>query len=348
VISGTANADLAGLDDVELRISSWVGTGWSVVTTVTKPQVSVFITSFSYQTSGLIDGTTYQVVARAKDKSTNWSVVYSTITFVYDVKRPQVVIVKPVNNRYYGINSAEVDYYLPVLTGSASDEFGIAKTEIQLFDVASSSYWHTTGWVVGVSSWHYAGTESWQYTTPPLVDGKRYRLEVRTYDLAGNLSQYATSFFYYDETPARIAIQKPDAEYHNYLPTISGTAEEQPPTGAGGTFTSKLYTARIRIQINPPNGDWWNNAQKVFNIPDDSKDNAWYTPTKNVTTGLSSDSWYVTSVDTPTWINGQTYRIEAQVFDVARNTSTIVSHQFTYDITPPTAKLIEPTGRHIV
>jgi hypothetical protein len=165
---------------------------------------------------------------------------------------------------------------------------------------------------------------------------------VRTYDLAGNLSEYATSFFYYDETPSRIAIQKPDAEYHNYLPTISGTAEEQPPTGVGGTFTSKLYTARIRIQINPPNGDWWNNAQKVFNIPDDSKNNAWYTPTKNVASGLTSDNWYVTSVDTPTWINGQTYRVEAQVFDVARNTSTIVSHQFTYDITPPTAKLVEP------
>jgi hypothetical protein len=342
VISGTANADLSGLDDVEIKISSWVGTGWSVVTAVTKPQVSVFITSFSYQTSGLIDGTTYQVVARAKDKATNWSVVYSTITFVYDVKKPQVVIVKPVNDRYYGTNSTEVDYYLPVLTGTASDEFGISKTEIQLFDVASSSYWHTTGWVVGVSSWHYAGVESWQYTTPPLVDGKRYRLEVRTYDLAGNLSEYATSFFYYDETPAQIVIQKPDAEYHNYLPTISGTAEEQPPTGAGGTFTSKLYTTRIRIQINPPNGDWWNNAQKVFNIPDDSKDNAWYTPTKNVAVGLASDDWYVTSVDTPTWIDGQTYRVETQVYDVARNTSTIVSHQFTYDITPPTAKLIEP------
>jgi hypothetical protein len=344
VISGTANANLSGLDDVELRISSWVGTGWSLVTTVTKPQVSVYITSFSYQTTGLIDGTTYQVVARAKDKATNWSVVYSTITFIYDIAPPVVYITKPpVDYRYYGNNTAETDYYLDVIKGTFDERYGISKAEVMLFDVTISSYYsyYTNSWQTS-STWSAVGVSDLDWSTgvvkESLTDGHMYRINVRAYDLAGNLSSFPTRYFYYDISEPQVAIWLPSDEYHKALPTVSGTAwDNQIPVNK-----SNLYRVEIRIQENPPSGNWWDNTNKSFTIPNINKDLAWYIAS-GITEGSASDDYYVTGVDTPTWVSNKKYRVEVRSVDRARNVSSVVSKEFIFDTESPVVSIVEPS-----
>ncbi|MCK5358187.1 MAG: hypothetical protein KAJ48_07310, partial [Elusimicrobiales bacterium] len=127
-ISGTADADLSGLKDVRINVSSWSAGVWSTVSS-NNPADNIWQSSWSWTgLAGLISNTTYQIVAKAQDNSNNWSVVYSTTSFIYDGTKPTVSISKPVNERYYGDNSSENDYYLDMFGGSASDAFDIDKT----------------------------------------------------------------------------------------------------------------------------------------------------------------------------------------------------------------------------
>ncbi|MCK5358457.1 MAG: hypothetical protein KAJ48_08685, partial [Elusimicrobiales bacterium] len=165
--------------------------------------------NWSFDIPDLRDQYSYRIRVRARDNAEpggNYETAISSITFIYDNTNPTVSISNPTNNRYYGQNSSEGAYYLDILNGIASDAFDIDKTEVQIYDVLSSSYWHTTGWTVGVSSWQYAGAETWEYAVPGLTDGYKYSLEARTYDMAGNLSAYATSYFYFDSTKPTVKL----------------------------------------------------------------------------------------------------------------------------------------------
>ena len=70
----------------------------------------------------------------------------------------------------------------------------------------------------------------------------------RAYDNAGNLSDYTTSYFYYDATPPSITLSNPSTGYINSLNQIDGQASD--------SFSGLLNT-KVGIQINPPSGNWW-------------------------------------------------------------------------------------------
>jgi hypothetical protein len=277
------------------------------------------------------DGYKYRIRVKACDNAvpTNCEINLSSITFVYDITSPSIVINKPINNRYYGVNVSSVGYYLDVISGTASDTFGVDKTEIQLYDVVTSSYWYNTGgWIVGASSFNYAGSSIWSYPTPPLSDGQRYRLEVRSYDIAGNLSPYVTYYFYYDATPPVVSITKPGNNYwYNSVDQIEGIANDPNV----GTFPSGMYHVYSAIQINPPTGLWWDGSG--FN----SSNEVWL-----VENGGSWPNWILTGVSTPTWQSNVKYRVKAQGYDVARNTSSIYSVDFVYDTQIPTITVMMP------
>jgi len=142
--------------------------------------------NWSVSTPTFRDGYTYRVRVRATDDSRpggNVETAISSITFTYDITPPTVGISKPVNSQYYGDNASQPNYYLDQITGTAADAFGIARTEMRLYNVGANSYWTSGVWVVGVSSWLAAGKDTWQYTPPALSDGFRYRLEARAYEL---------------------------------------------------------------------------------------------------------------------------------------------------------------------
>jgi len=277
------------------------------------------------------DGYKYRVRVKARDNAIpyNEEVDISSITFIYDTTPPNINIIKPINNRYYGANVSSAPYYLDMITGTASDTFGVNRVEISLYDVIYSSYWYNTGgWTVGASSFNYVGDTNWSYSTPPLSDGHRYRLEVRAYDIAGNLSPYVTYYFYYDKTAPSVNITKPgNAYWYNNVNQIEGTATDPNV----GTFPSGMYHTYTAIQQNPPTGMWWDGSG--FN----SSNEVWLIDTNN-----SWPNWTLTGASTPTWTTNTLYRVKSQAYDISRNTSTIYSVDFVYDTQIPTITVLTP------
>ncbi|MEK7721108.1 MAG: hypothetical protein AAB359_01820, partial [Elusimicrobiota bacterium] len=322
---------LAGLSVVIIKVSSYSAGSWLVVI-YNNHADNIWGSSWSWTgLSGLINQTTYQIVAKDQDKAGNWSPVYSTTTFVYDTTKPSVGIIAPVNSRYYGVNAAESAYYLSQLNGTSSDAYGINKTEIQLYEVATSSYWHTTGWVVNQSSWQYVGQDAWQFSpVPPLVNGRQYRIEARSYDIAGNLAVYATNYFYYDSTVPAVLLGNPNtAGFLKNLAQITGTASD---VGSG------MLNAQTAIQQSPPAAAWWNGADFT------STSRVWLDDSGH---DWPAQTWYLTGASTPTWVTNTKYRVESRSMDVARNTSTIATQEFVYDTQLPAAITTVPAGGYI-
>ena len=65
----------------------------------------------------MVDGTTYQVIAKAQDKAGNWAVEYSTVTFFYDVTAPTITITRPTSGGYYGTSNL-----LTIISGTVADQ----------------------------------------------------------------------------------------------------------------------------------------------------------------------------------------------------------------------------------
>ncbi|MDO8803794.1 MAG: right-handed parallel beta-helix repeat-containing protein, partial [Elusimicrobiota bacterium] len=337
-VAGTA-ADNAAVAAVEVAIKNnfndmyWNGINLFNQSNPIWLSADVHPSSWTYDSSavGIVNGSSYTVVAKARDTAGNWSVVYATSTFAADTVSPLVSVSNPVNERSYGGNSSEGAYYLSVMNGASADAIGIDKVEVQIYDVLSSSYWHTTGWTVNVSSWQGAGGTSWSYTPPPLKDGYRYRLEARAFDIAGNMSAYTTSYFYYDSAKPVPVLTAPGAiGFYNTLPQLAGTADA---SAAGGVYKSDMLKVEIGIQKDPPVGLWWTGAGFV------SPDRVWLPDTSH-----TWPDWALSGASTPTWVTNTKYRVEARAMDVARNTSTIVTQEFVYDIQVPTVAITSPTG----
>ncbi|MCK5584223.1 MAG: Ig-like domain repeat protein, partial [Elusimicrobiales bacterium] len=328
VIYGTADADISGMEDVRIKVSSDSLGSWYLVSENNQAN-NIWQSSWSWTgLSGLTDQTTYQIVAKVKDKAGNWSAVYSTKTFVYDITDPVAVIASPINDRYYGKNSAESAYYLSEINGTSADAYDIEKVEVRILEDNTNSYWHA-GWVVDVSSWHNVGATAWQKATPvPMTDGYKYQVEARAYDMAGNLSAYATNYFYYDEEIPTIALTNPGASYLNSLPEIDGTAADD----NGGTYKSGILKTQIAIQENPDGGLWWNGT----GFGETSRE--W------IDNSNGPPNWELTGASTPSWVSNTEYKVEVRAMDVARNTSTIVTQQFVYDTQLPVAITTVPAN----
>jgi hypothetical protein len=194
-------------------------------------------------------------------------------------------------------------------------------------------------WVTGDANTFVlaSGTDPWTYSSPSYSNGRKYRVNARALDRAGNLSPYTTSTFIWDTTLAQAALQLPDADYHNSLPAISGTAwEVTPPNGGERAYLDKAQVAIRRITAP---SKWWDNAAKSFSLDDET-----FYDAAGIVSGSTADDWFVTGVDTPSWVDGYEYLVECRVIDLAGNisTSSVLSKQFIYDRTSPSTRLLEP------
>jgi hypothetical protein len=353
-VTGTANGFYCGLEMVEIKISSnssgvdvytWTGSSWSPNThwVDTNNDTSGFgnvAATWTYTASaGLNHGATYYIVSRAKDIAGNYDVTLSTIQILCDKAAPEVVMTRP-NPVGYGYYGAQVSSNpITSITGTASDvTTSVKSVEIRICDItAAPVYWSGIGWVVDSSTWvAVSGTDSWTYASPGWDDGHEYRVNSRGYDITDNLSDMTTATFLYDETYPEIVLQKPDVDYHNILPGISGTATDPlcPPPG-NRSGIDKIQVAIRRIVEAPVK--WWDNVNKDFllNIEEDAYFDA---------TDQGPTPWFVTGADTPTWVNGGEYLVKCRVIDKAQNisTMTVFSKQFVFDTTKPTVKLMVP------
>ncbi|MDI6756458.1 MAG: Ig-like domain repeat protein, partial [Endomicrobiia bacterium] len=335
-VSGTANAALGGLDTVEIQVSSRPASGgsWTVMSGYNFVAVNnIWPSSWSW-TTGLPswqNAAEYRLVSRAKDRAANTDITLSTVTFIFDTAPPSLAIIMPDNNKWYSPNAGAIS--LSTISGTSDDlTSGATMVYIKVRNTTDAA------WVLGnAATWILtAGTSPWTYQTPALTFDKRYEVYARAQDRAGNLSAATTSAFIFDASTPTATLWKPDSDYHNSLPTISGTASE-----VTGVPRAGLDLVQITIQ-RTDNSERWNAAASVWAEMEEV--NAYFNAT-NVPYGgdyAGDGGWYSINSTTPAWENGITYIIKSRALDRAGNISPAFQRQFTYDTTRPVSKLIAP------
>ena len=199
---------------------------------------------------------------------------------------------------------------------------------------------------INSSTWLVAiGSTSWSYPQPSAQwqDNTQYLLNVRTYDLAGNLSPSPTQNFIFDSNLPSSVIQNPNVPFEQALTLISGTAGD-----AATSLKSGLLNVKVAIEQNPASsGNWWDGSG--FNITsiqysDDSGDNGnlvWVA----ASTSTDPGPWVMQASSVPAWVNDTTYLVKVRAQDVALNFSNpISSYTFTYDNVAPTLAITAPVG----
>jgi XTP/dITP diphosphohydrolase len=294
----------------------------------------------------LVSGREYNVFARALDKASNYGVSSSTTQFLFDTDFATPTFTNPVGASVFRSPANP----LPQIQGNAQDWpnhafAGVQRNEIRLLRTPpGNEYWNGSSWVVNPSTWLAAnGTLSWTFNEPSAnwQDDTLYRINVRTLDLAGNLSPFTTQNFTYDSALPAAAILDPNASFENSLTVVSGTA------GDGSNLRkSGLLKAEIAIQINPAGaGNWWDgNGFNTLDsdVNDDNGDTgtlAWI----SVTTTTDGGAWTLDGSSTPVWTSGQTYNLRVRAQDVALNfTAPVASRTFTYDNVGPVSTVTFP------
>ena len=340
VIAGTTGDDFSGIDaaNVKLQISYyidpstyyWTGSNAPAYTFNAGPAVdlpAVFVGqttgTWSYTDATLpgawVSGRTYTLNVRARDLATNQEVGGSTVTFLFDRETTAPVITVPTAGDFRGPNKT-----LPTIGGTAADlpaNVVAALSQVQIRIKRSSNggeYWNIGGggWGTTVESWNVAtGTATWTYPMPnPMDDAVQYELNVRSLDLAGNLSASATTAFVYDDNIPTLQLQEPGSDFEPApLSILSGTANDPGPLGLKGELT----LVELSIQINPPTGNFWTGA-------------GFLNPGEQFLAAAGLDSWSFTG-STPTWVSGTQYKVRVRAKDGADNLSAVASRTFTFD-----------------
>jgi hypothetical protein len=360
--TGTAGDDFSGVNAVQLNINYLSGnatyyfngvnfssTSYSVINTSVVVQNNTTV-SWSTTTTTLlpqlVSGRVYNVFARALDKASNYGVSSSTTQFLFDTDFATPTFTNPTGAGVYRSPANP----LTQVQGSAADwpnhaYAGVLRNEIRLLRTPpGNEYWNGSSWVVNSSTWLAAnGTLSWSFNEPSASwqDDTLYRINVRTIDLAGNLSPFTTQNFTYDSSLPTVAIQDPNASYENSLTVVSGTAGD-----GSNTRKSGLLKAEIAVQLNPAvGGNWWDG--NGFNILDsDVNDDGGDTGTIawiSVTTTTDGGQWTLNGSSMPAWTSGQTYNVRVRAQDVALNfTAPVASRTFTYDNVGPISTITFP------
>ena len=187
-IAGTTNDNIA-VSSVTLWIERedtfvWDGGTWTGAG-VWIPADNVYISSWSYTTAvSLSAGASYTIIAKAQDTSGNWSTVYSTVTFTYDISLPTSAVTYPVESGQYTDVTG--------ITGTSTDTVsGAWATKIKIFALTGpyiGAWWQDgTGWQ-GAEFWNDAsGTASWSFDTSMIGwPAGTYNIQSKAQDVAGN------------------------------------------------------------------------------------------------------------------------------------------------------------------
>ncbi len=361
--SGTAGDDFSGVNAVSLTISYvlagstyyWDGVAFDSNTYSTVGSSVVHMNqasvNWSYNTStllsNLVPGRQYTVFSRSVDRSSNFEVAGATATFLYDTYFGTATFTNPTGNGVFRspanplltVQGTSVDFPSHRLAGIARNEIRIRRTP------PGNEYWDGSGWALNSSTWMVTvGSTSWSFAEPSAhwQDNTDYTMNVRTIDLASNLSLSATQTFTFDSGLPIAVIQDPDAIFEKSLGTILGTAGDYSTAKMSG-----LYTAKVAIERNPTGGgNWWDGSG--FNVLNGDFDDSGDTPSLGwivVSTTSDGGAWTLTGSSLPVWSNDQAYLVKIRAQDNAQNfSSPISSYTFTYDNVAPVTVIQKPVG----
>ncbi|MBI4352093.1 MAG: fibronectin type III domain-containing protein, partial [Elusimicrobia bacterium] len=324
VLTGTAadNVLVTGVQAGIMRMADgyyWDGAVW--VPTQTWLDASLSTTAWSYSNMpAWLNGASYSVFARAMDSSSNWSAVYSTSVFYYDVGLPVSGITAP--------SSSPVLTTFSGIAGTAWDNESFAdRAEVRIRRISDGYYWHGSSAVWGAAeAWNLAaGSFTWTYnglTEALLTNGNTYYALSRALDLANNVqtTEVGGSTFVYsgpfgDVNPPTVAILTPaDLSNVTSLASIAGTAVDN-------VVVSSVALSILRSDT----GLFWDGTQW-------SAGQAW------LGAEVFPSSW--TYANIPALVSGSSYTVAAIARDPVGNWSVIYATSvFAYYIPPAAPSL---------
>ena len=354
-MAGTAsNAVATGLSAVQLRVQLQAGSvywnpvggdfdqgngelAWFNAVTASNPLWTSWTSSTTEISFTGADGSTFTVIARARNKAGTYSTTYASNTFVYDSLAPETGVLTPANLAF--VNA------FGTLTGTAADlpaahPAAVTSMQVRIKRLSDNNFWNGGLGVAG--AWNPAtqtltGTQGvsvsgagWNMATanlPPAGPdvGRSYYITTSAGDSAnggGNVEAWGGvrgSTFTYDTTAPTTAISAPANAA--LLKTLGGLA------GSGFDAVS-ISTVQLSVQdisITAPNC---------------------YAPASNNFTAAcpnwfgaktSTTNWTFNFAAQP-WTQAHSYVIKSSATDLAANVQTAQTNaSFTYDMLSPTA-----------
>jgi len=297
-IDGTADAALAGNRWTDIRISTngtdglkyWddaaIPPGWVSADQTWNQSTTLGPTSWYYTVNPdmLKDDVVYTVSARALDYAGNYSVLFSTYIFTYDITQPAVSVVFPLNDTAY----SQIKISTPLAgaslqAGQSSANTGVSTVAVQVTDLdGGPACFNGAAWDV-CPAWLPAGGNvgSWNYARAALgfANDHRYRVEARATDFAGNDSSVASLFFRYDIERPTTTLTYPLPGLTTGFAYVSGTASDE--RFGVHLYEAKLssYTVKVAVKRLTDPAGWWDLASGEF----DGGNPNWYEANNSTT-----------------------------------------------------------------
>ncbi len=248
------NDALSGLGQLLYSASSNPGLadanilGWTAVAGFT-PAPSSYTALWGVNFSGLRDGATNYISARAVDAAGNTRTLADVFKILKNTVGPAVTITSPA--------SAYVST-VTAFTGTASamnEASPVTANQVSIQELGGNLYYNGSSFASASEVWLQAsGLSSWSYnaSTAPFSAGVQYKVKARSRDVNSFLTPapYPNASFFLDQVSPSVYLSTPLAGATVYALTgIGGTAAD---TGGAGLGSIELYVKRVS------DGKWWN------------------------------------------------------------------------------------------
>ncbi|PKM99444.1 MAG: hypothetical protein CVU78_06315, partial [Elusimicrobia bacterium HGW-Elusimicrobia-2] len=343
-------------------VNQWVeGEYWCVATGSTS-------WNYSIATSSWNENQHYQTIVRAEDQGGNFSTVWSTRNFTYDIyaaspEKPDSRVTDPVDGEYRGSQWIENTG----ISGTASDntrggldignDWGIQyairrQSDGFWYDIgipgfkdnSGNPFWNAVNAVnmaeTSATDWSETLTADWVRTlsATEFDDGVSYDVISRCRDITVSAYGgpnyeivYETSTFIMDKGVPSSAILSPVLSHYQDVNTISGTAAD--------TLSDVKETGGVNIRVSYTNG-----TSTYYLLPTNLWDSV-----PNVSHWLvcsGSHTWSYNSAAVA-WTDTVDYKVEVRAEDKAQNKqTTFPNNTFMCDVSAPASALTNPqTGQ---
>ncbi|MFH1283258.1 MAG: hypothetical protein ABII27_06295, partial [bacterium] len=327
-ISGTANADLSGTDQVQVTIKRianpadnyyWTGAVWdSDIFWLDTTEIAGGTEWYTTTVPSWVTDTIYRITSKVTDNAGNEEESPASFDVKFDTTTPQIYLQSP-KGQFYN----DAGQTLVTISGTASDPgvnpSTISQIEIFVVDISSNpdEYFEGSTFTATVNYVVTADTPNWTYTDGDLVwkDQRQYQVSARARDVAGNIIYSSSNTFKYDTSEPASGLIIPSTSYYKTIEQLSGTANDP------YTVKSDIDYVEIAIQ-RVSGGKWWDGITDV----DFDEDTAVYTKAT-----YSGGNW-TQDCSSVTWINGEEFTVVSRAIDRASNTQLPGDeYKFVYD-----------------
>ncbi|MCB4756877.1 MAG: Ig-like domain repeat protein, partial [Elusimicrobia bacterium] len=351
--SGTVNAALSGLKQLELNISTgtaqlyyWTGSSWTTTASWFNASPDG-TTGWRYTIpNGMVADSTYTLISRALDNATNYSTIYATVTFTLDLTTPTVSISTPATGKVYS------PIMLSTPMGGVALDSGTCATQlstvtVSIHDVTDGDDFNGATFTGGGPyplGMNDGTLTDWRFNDSDLTleNEHQYTVTARAKDKAGNYKDSTVNTFFFDSDIPTTTVTSPLPPYVTGFTTISGTASDE--RFGDRNYNAKLGTYTVGIAFyEVQSNKWW--AGSLF----DGVNPTYYEVKNDTTTEINNWTYTVPTGLKSKFIDGYSYRIVPRGVDLAGNAEFAAStapagvgFTVTYDSSPATLTITTP------